>query len=77
MTKADMIAALENGTFRFRHSVSGRVYLVNPDQVDLLKQYHQDGDVLLHGHPAKPNPDQRGSKWQWLNPKNLEIDTTI
>lgn len=68
-----MRAAMLEGKRLFRHKGSGRVFVLDPAQVNVLEDDDDGSDVLLIGHPAKAHPRQKGRKWQWLAPRNLEL----
>jgi hypothetical protein len=44
---------------------------MDPAQEELLRGPDAER-VLLIGFPVNPSIRQRGRKWQWLSPKNLE-----
>lgn len=72
MKAAEMKEAMKGGVDRYRHVKTGRVFALDPAQWRLLAEYDDDA-VLLIGFPIKPSIRQRGRKWQWLAPKNLEL----
>jgi hypothetical protein len=71
MTAAEIRDAMLKGVDQFRHVRTGRVFSMDPAQEELLRGPDAER-VLLIGFPVNPSIRQRGRKWQWLSPKNLE-----
>lgn len=69
MTEQEMFDAMERGIDLYVNPKTGRTYLVDPSQRDVLEY---PGACVI-AYPTLKNPRKRGRAWSFIAPRNLEI----
>lgn len=72
MTATELRVALENGVSRFRHTKSGKVYIVDRAASIHLFDDGDHDDITVIGYPEIKPIRNRGRVWQYLSPRAIE-----